>query len=86
MEQGPAKRVEPGEFRRQARLVAFMGLAGDVAIAAVFLIFEPFEPTITYALAAALLASGVFFTYLFGVRFPRNYEKNYARMYEPKLK
>jgi len=86
MEQAAAKRITPEEFRRQAKLVGFMGLACDVAFAALFILFEPFEPMITHALAAALLAIGLFFTYLFAVRFPSNYEKNYARLYEPKLK
>ena len=80
------KRVEPQEFRRQARLVGFMGLAGDVVVASVFLMFQPFEETVNYLLALVLVASGLVLLYLFAYRFPRNYERNFARLYEPKLK
>lgn len=80
------KRVEPEEFRRQARLVGFMGLAGDVVVASVLLLLQPFEETVTYILALALVTSGLVLLYLFAVRFPRNYERNFARLYEPKPK
>lgn len=80
------KRVEPEEFRRQARLVGFMGLAGDIVVASVFLMFKPFEELLNYVLALALVGSGIVLLYLFAVRFPRNYEKNFARLYEPKPK
>ena len=80
------KTVEPGEFRRQARLVGYMGLAGDIVVASVFLMLRPFEETVNYVLALALVTSGLVLLYLFAVRFPRNYERNFARLYEPKLK
>jgi hypothetical protein len=79
-------RVAPEEFRRQARLVGFMGLAGDVVVASVFLMFQPFDETVNYLLALALVVSGLVLMYLFAFRFPRNYEKNFAKLHEPKLK
>ena len=80
------KTVEPGEFRRQARLVGYMGLAGDIVVASVFLMLRPFEETVNYVLALALVTSGLVLLYLFAVRFPRNYERNYARLLEPRPK
>ena len=78
------KRVEPEEFRRQARLVGFMGLAGDVVIASLFLIFRPFDEVVNYLLALVIVASGLVLLYLFSYRFPRNYERNFRRLYGPK--
>ena len=86
MEQGTGRRVEPAEFGKQSRLVGYAGLAGDVVVATVFLGLRPFEQMINYVLAAAIVASGIVLLYVFAVRFPRNYERNYARMYEPKPK
>ena len=86
MEQGARRRVEPAEFGRQSKLVGYVGLAGDVVVATLFLGLRPFEQMINYVLAAAIVVSGIVLLYVFAVRFPRNYERNYARMYEPKPK
>jgi len=86
MEQETKRRVEPAEFGRQSKLVGYAGLAGDVVVATVFLALQPFEQVINYVLAAAIVAIGIVLLYVFAFRFPRNYERNFARMYDPKLK
>ena len=86
METPMSRRIEPEVFRKQARLVGLVGLAGDVIVALVFIALHPIGQIASYVLAAILVASGLVLAYVFGVVFPRRYELNYARMYEPKLK
>jgi hypothetical protein len=85
MERQTTRRVEPVQFRKQAIRVGLAGLAMDVVVAAVFVVLHPFERTVSYILAAALVGLGLVLSYVFSVVFPRRYEANYARMYEPRL-
>lgn len=80
------RRVEPETFRKQARLVGLTGLAGDIVVALVFVILRPLGGDLSYILAAVLVGAGLTLSYVFGIVFPKRYEANYARMYEPKLK
>jgi len=59
---------------RNFRTIAYVGLAGDLVIAAVFVLLRPFGDDVDYYVAAFMVAAGVSFLTLFGRIFPKRYE------------
>jgi len=83
--EGPPRTVAPSQFKKQFTLVALVAFSGDVVVAIVFLLLQPFEALINYVLAASLLASGSVLLYLFSVVFPKRYKANYEMKYGSSL-
>ena len=65
------------DYQRAAnnlRLIAYIGLAGDLVIAAVFVLLRPLANDIDYFIAAVMVASGIGMFVLVGWFLPKRYE------------